>query len=78
MSSPTPTPAPESDLLTIGDAARQLGVSTDTIRRWDRKGLITTTRTPGGQRRIPGAEIARILTRRQGSREAARALRRDA
>lgn len=63
MSSPTPTPAPESDLLTIGDAARQLGVSTDTIRRWDREGLITTTRTPGGQRRIPGAEIARILRR---------------
>lgn len=56
------TPAPDSDQpLTIGDAARQLGVSTDTIRRWDREGRITTIRTPGGQRRISAAEIARIL-----------------
>ena len=63
MSSPTPTTAAESELLPIGEAARQLGVSTDTLRRWDREGLIAATRTPGGQRRIPAAEIARILTR---------------
>ena len=63
MSSPTPAPAAESDLLPIGEAARQLGVSTDTLRRWDREGIITATRTPGGQRRIPATEITRILTR---------------
>ena len=63
MSSPTPTTAAESELLPIGEAARQLGVSTDTLRRWDREGLIAATRTPGGQRRIPVTEIARILTR---------------
>ena len=61
MSSPTPTPAAESELLPIGEAARQLGVSTDTLRRWDREGLITTIRTPGGQRRIAVTEVERIL-----------------
>lgn len=43
-----------------GMTARQLGVSVDTIRRWEREGKITATRTPGGQRRFSQAEIDRL------------------
>ena len=41
-----------SKLLTIGQAAEWLGVSTQTLRRWEREGRIEAAqRTPGGQRR---------------------------
>jgi excisionase family DNA binding protein len=49
------------DLLPIGEAARRLGVSVETIRRWDRAGKITSTRTVGGQRRFPASEVERLL-----------------
>ena len=48
---PAPS-APADDLLTIGEAARILGVSVDTIRRWERDGKLAGTRTLGGQRRF--------------------------
>ena len=47
-------------LVTTGEAARQLGVSVDTIRRWDHEGLIKAIRIPNNQRRIPQSEINRI------------------
>ena len=50
----------ESELLPIGTAARLLGVSVDTIRRWESAGQITSQRTPGGQRRFPRSEIDRL------------------
>ena len=41
-----------SKLLSIGDAADLLGVSAQTLRRWERQGKgIASQRTPGGQRR---------------------------
>lgn len=49
-------PAPE-DLLPIGEAARILGVSVETLRRWDRAGSIGSIRTIGGQRRFRRSEI---------------------
>src|SRR3989344_813400 len=39
-----------SDLVKIGQAAKTLGVSIDTLRRWEKKGKISTVRTPGGTR----------------------------
>lgn len=54
------TYAAEDELLPIGDAARLLGVSVDTVRRWDRDGLIESTRTLGGQRRFRRSEIDRV------------------
>lgn len=45
--------------LSIGEAARLLGVSVDTVRRWESAGLIVSTRTPGNQRRFELAEIER-------------------
>lgn len=48
----------------IGEAARTLGVRVETVRRWERAGRIRTVRTPGGQRRVPAEEIARLLASR--------------
>lgn len=49
--------------LSIGDAARALGVSADTIRRWDRADKIRTTRDERNQRRVPVAEVERLTSR---------------
>ena len=38
-------------LVPIGEAAKLLGVSTQTLRRWDVEGKLVPARTPGGQRR---------------------------
>ena len=47
-------------MLTMGEAARALGVSLDTLRRWDRDGKLRTTRDDSNRRRVPQAEIARL------------------
>ena len=57
----------ESD-LTIGEAARALGVSADTLRRWDRAGKLETTRDARGRRRVPVKEIERLSDRPQRHR----------
>jgi molybdopterin-binding protein len=46
--------------LTLGEAARALGVSEDTLRRWDRAGKLKTTRDSNNRRRVPESEIARL------------------
>jgi molybdopterin-binding protein len=46
--------------LAVGEAAAELGVSPDTIRRWDRAGRIKTTRDARNRRRVPRREIARL------------------
>jgi molybdopterin-binding protein len=42
-----------------------LGVSVDTLRRWERESQLRTVRTAGGQRSIPLAEITRLLAERR-------------
>lgn len=39
------------DWLTVGEAARYLGVSEPTLRKWTDAGTIVAFRTPGGHRR---------------------------
>jgi molybdopterin-binding protein len=46
--------------LTLGEAARALDVSPDTLRRWDRAGKLRTTRDAGNRRRVPAAEVERL------------------
>jgi molybdopterin-binding protein len=49
--------------LSLGEAAAALGVSVDTLRRWDRKGRIKTTRDARNRRLVPASEIQRLSTR---------------
>jgi molybdopterin-binding protein len=44
----------------LGQAARLLGVSVDTVRRLADQGRLATRRTAGGQRLIDGAKLARL------------------
>jgi molybdopterin-binding protein len=46
--------------LSLGEAARQLDVSVDTLRRWDRDGKIETSRDEHDHRRVPVSEIERL------------------
>jgi len=49
--------------LTLGAAAQALGVSADTLRRWDRAGKLRTVRDDRNRRRVPEAEVARLSDR---------------
>jgi molybdopterin-binding protein len=50
-------------LVRIGAVAGALGVSVDTLRRWERQGRISFARR-GGDRYLPGEELARLLRER--------------
>lgn len=50
----------EQDLYTASEAARALGISLDTLRRWDRAGRIKTQRDAANRRLVTAAEIARL------------------
>ena len=45
---------------TASEAARALGISIDTLRRWDRDGRIHTERDHGNRRLVAAAEIERL------------------
>jgi molybdopterin-binding protein len=49
--------------LGMGDAAGALGVSLDTLRRWERAGKLKTTRDSANRRRVPRREIERLSQR---------------
>jgi len=49
--------------ISIGDAAKELGISTKTLRRWTDTGKIKFERSPTGQRRFFLADIKRITPR---------------
>ena len=48
------------DELSLGEAARAVGVSVDTLRRWDRVGKLRTTRDALNRRRVPVTEVERL------------------
>src|ERR1051325_11101270 len=50
---------------TAGEAAKRLGISLDTLRRWDRAGRITTTRDRSNRRLVPTEEIERLRGERE-------------
>jgi molybdopterin-binding protein len=51
---------PRQDAVPAGEAARRLGISLDTLRRWDREGRIHTERDRANRRVVPVAELERL------------------
>jgi putative resolvase len=47
-------------LLSLSEAAEVLGVTTQTLRNWDKAQKIKTVRTVGSHRRVPISEIERL------------------
>jgi molybdopterin-binding protein len=54
------------DYLRIGEVAQRVGVSVDTLRRWEAEGRIHFERR-GNQRVLPAGELAGLLTSLAGS-----------
>lgn len=48
------------EMYTATEAARALGVSLDTLRRWDRVGRIHTERDSANRRLVPVSEVTRL------------------
>jgi molybdopterin-binding protein len=57
--------AKRSNDLTLGEAAREIGVSVDTLRRWARAGKVRAVRDERNRRRIPRREVERLSHRPQ-------------
>ena len=49
--------------MSLGEAAAALGVSVDTLRRWDRSGRLRTRRDERNRRRVSAAEVKRLAAR---------------
>jgi molybdopterin-binding protein len=48
------------EFYSAGEAARTLGISLDTLRRWDTQGRIKTRRDPSNRRIVSAKEIERL------------------
>lgn len=53
-------------LLTVSDAAERLDVSPDTIRRWEKKGLVKGIRSPQNYRLFSLEELQRVYNKTKG------------
>lgn len=53
----------EPDWLTLGQAAKYLGVAQSTIRKWSDQGLLPAFYTPGGHRRFRRSDLDGFLSR---------------
>jgi molybdopterin-binding protein len=51
---------PEEADMSLGDAARALGVSVDTLRRWDQSGKLASRRDARNRRRVAVSEVQRL------------------
>jgi excisionase family DNA binding protein len=63
MARERPDPGNEHDWLTLGQAARYLGVAQSTIRKWSDDGRVPAFYTPGGHRRYRRADLEAFLER---------------
>lgn len=54
-------PETPDDLLPIGEAARLVGLSVDTLREYDRSGKLPCVRTAGNQRRFRRIDVENLL-----------------
>jgi molybdopterin-binding protein len=49
--------------LTLGEAAKQIGVSVDTLRRWERAGKLKTKRDDRNRRLVTQREVTKLAQR---------------
>jgi molybdopterin-binding protein len=54
------------------EAAKLLGISLDTLRRWDRAGRIETARDSGNRRIVAATEVRRLRGEHEGAHLSAR------
>jgi DNA binding domain, excisionase family len=54
-------PTTEPDWLTLGQAAKYLGVAQSTIRKWSDQGRVPAFYTPGGHRRYRRGDLDKFL-----------------
>src|SRR5687767_1420384 len=52
--------------FTAAEAARALGISLDTLRRWDRAGKIRVERDDANRRLVAAAEVERLRAPQRG------------
>lgn len=55
------------EVLTIGEASSELGVSIDTLRRWEKKGILRSQRNRAGQREFIPEEVALLKEKHSGT-----------
>jgi molybdopterin-binding protein len=55
----------EPALLRVGQAAEMLGISVETLRRWEAAGRLRMERSEGGQRLVSMGEVRRLLDERR-------------
>jgi molybdopterin-binding protein len=55
---------PRETYLPASAAARALGISLDTLRRWDRQGRLRTRRDGANRRVVASSEVRRLAGRR--------------
>jgi molybdopterin-binding protein len=53
-------PRPGQNDLSLGEAAKALGVSADTLRRWEKAGKLRAKRDTQGRRRVARREVERL------------------
>jgi molybdopterin-binding protein len=58
-------PPPTATRLRVGQAAEMLGVTVDTIRRWEAEGRLRMERSEGGQRIVSIEDVTRLLAERR-------------
>ena len=68
MASATDNKTPP-ELLTVKQVAAQMGVHPNTVRRWERRGILNAFRLPGGHRRFRRSDVETLL--QDGSRRSA-------
>lgn len=60
-----PADKTEAGLIRVGQAAEMLGVTVETVRRWETEGRLRLERSSGGQRVVAIDEVTRLLAERR-------------
>jgi molybdopterin-binding protein len=69
---PSSISAVPKQFYSASETAKLLGISLDTLRRWDRAGRLETARDSGNRRIISAAEVQRLRGERDGGQLSAR------